>query len=366
MSDKTLSITSLAIAGALTSALALRCRDPFGRAGGHQGEMLRRGAEGPERLRRRRRHHLRRDLQGRLPGQRLEARRQGQPASTTEHAARPRAPRPDQAAGLTLRGSTRHSAHPPAPRTRNARDARKTGMPRSLDEDSFGQPLARPRASARALGLKPRARRRRSSTTLPDVGFFEVHAENYMGAGGPPHRCLRRIRERLSALGAWRRPVDRRRRAARPRSPGAAEDAARALSSRRLFSEHLAWSSHDGVFLNDLLPRSLRRGDASSGSASHIDQVQDDARRPHAAGKSLDLRCSSSASTMCGGRISARGRRAHRLRAAARRQQRLSSRQSITASMPTRYLDAFPVEYVGEIHLAGFAEDRLMRRARRC
>jgi len=32
--------------------------------------------------------------------------------------------------------------------------------------------------------------------TLPDVGFFEVHAENYMGAGGPPHRYLSAIRER--------------------------------------------------------------------------------------------------------------------------------------------------------------------------
>ena len=24
--------------------------------------------------------------------------------------------------------------------------------------------------------------------------FFEVHAENYMGSGGPPHRALERIR----------------------------------------------------------------------------------------------------------------------------------------------------------------------------
>src|SRR5260370_13771723 len=33
---------------------------------------------------------------------------------------------------------------------------------------------------------------------LPDVGFFEVHAENYMGAGGPPHRYLSAIRERYT------------------------------------------------------------------------------------------------------------------------------------------------------------------------
>src|SRR5436305_224200 len=25
-------------------------------------------------------------------------------------------------------------------------------------------------------------------------GFFEVHAENYMGAGGPPHRALEAVR----------------------------------------------------------------------------------------------------------------------------------------------------------------------------
>lgn len=31
--------------------------------------------------------------------------------------------------------------------------------------------------------------------TWPDIGFFEVHAENYMGAGGPPHRHLSTIRE---------------------------------------------------------------------------------------------------------------------------------------------------------------------------
>ena len=30
----------------------------------------------------------------------------------------------------------------------------------------------------------------------PDVGFFEVHAENYMGAGGPSHRYLEDIAAR--------------------------------------------------------------------------------------------------------------------------------------------------------------------------
>ena len=31
--------------------------------------------------------------------------------------------------------------------------------------------------------------------TRPEMGFFEIHAENYMGAGGPPHAQLRAIAE---------------------------------------------------------------------------------------------------------------------------------------------------------------------------
>ncbi|ASL47722.1 hypothetical protein bAD24_III10025 [Burkholderia sp. AD24] len=107
----------------------------------------------------------------------------------------------------------------------------------------------------------------------PDIGFFEVHAENYMGAGGPPHRFLSAIRERYPlsihgvglSIGADR-PLDR--------------DHLQRLKSLiarytpGLFSEHLAWSSHDCGFLNDLLPlpytaQSLAR------VADHIDQVQE-------------------------------------------------------------------------------------------
>jgi uncharacterized protein (UPF0276 family) len=108
--------------------------------------------------------------------------------------------------------------------------------------------------------------------TLPDVGFFEVHAENYMGAGGPPHRYLSAIRERYPlslhgvglSIGADR-PLDedhieRLRLLRRRYRPG-------------LFSEHLAWSTHDAGFLNDLLPvpytiETLKR------VVEHIDQVQ--------------------------------------------------------------------------------------------
>ncbi|WP_144140433.1 DUF692 domain-containing protein [Paraburkholderia sp. BCC1884] len=109
--------------------------------------------------------------------------------------------------------------------------------------------------------------------TQPDVGFFEVHAENYMGAGGPPHRFLSAVRERypLSLHGVGLsigsdRPLD-------------TEHLRRlkeliARYAPALFSEHLTWSSHDAGFLNDLLPlpytlQTLHR------VVDHIDQVQE-------------------------------------------------------------------------------------------
>ncbi|MEO6897541.1 MAG: DUF692 domain-containing protein, partial [Caldimonas sp.] len=106
----------------------------------------------------------------------------------------------------------------------------------------------------------------------PDIGFFEVHAENYMGAGGPPHRYLEAIRERHAlslhgvglSIGADR-PLDREhlRRL-------------RDLIDRYrpgLFSEHLAWSSHDSGFLNDLLPLPYT-AETLTRVCEHIDDVQ--------------------------------------------------------------------------------------------
>nr|WP_205625098.1 DUF692 family multinuclear iron-containing protein [Geminicoccus roseus] len=36
--------------------------------------------------------------------------------------------------------------------------------------------------------------RPRCLPSRPDLGFLEVHAENFMGAGGPGHRLLAQIR----------------------------------------------------------------------------------------------------------------------------------------------------------------------------
>ncbi|MCB2102128.1 MAG: DUF692 domain-containing protein [Rhodobacterales bacterium] len=102
------------------------------------------------------------------------------------------------------------------------------------------------------VGLKPR-HYDRVLADGPDLGWFEVHTENYMGDGGPPHRYLTAIRERypLSLHGVGL-------------SLGSAEapDARhlariRALVDRYepgLVSEHLSWSIAGGTFSNDLLP----------------------------------------------------------------------------------------------------------------
>ena len=105
------------------------------------------------------------------------------------------------------------------------------------------------------------------------LGFLEVHAENYMGDGGPPHAQLTALRADyalsihgvgLSIGGAG--PLDRDHLAR-----------LRRLCDRyapESFSEHLAWSSHGGAFLNDLLP--LPYDDNTLATVcDHIDQVQD-------------------------------------------------------------------------------------------
>ena len=107
----------------------------------------------------------------------------------------------------------------------------------------------------------------------PDFGFFEVHAENYMGEGGPPLRYLEAICEHypLSLHGVGL-------------SIGAARDLdiehlhrLRVLIDRYKpghFSEHLAWSTHDAGFLSDLLPVPYTV-ETLQNVVSHIDQVQD-------------------------------------------------------------------------------------------
>jgi uncharacterized protein (UPF0276 family) len=109
-------------------------------------------------------------------------------------------------------------------------------------------------------------------------GFFEVHAENYMGAGGPPHDALTRIRRDhpVSLHGVCMsiggpRPLDK-----------AHLQRFKALVDRyepALVSEHLAWSTHDTTYFNDLLPLPYTPATVSR-VADHIDEVQETIGRP--------------------------------------------------------------------------------------
>src|SRR5712671_2989654 len=112
----------------------------------------------------------------------------------------------------------------------------------------------------------------------PRAGFFEVHAENYMGAGGPPHRALEAIRRDhpLSLHGVCmsiggERPLDKAHLARFQHLVERYEPA--------LVSEHLAWSTHETTYFNDLLPLPYTEATLAR-VADHIGEVQEAIRRP--------------------------------------------------------------------------------------
>lgn len=185
------------------------------------------------------------------------------------------------------------------------------------------------------------------------MDFFEIHAENYMGAGGPPHHLLHRIRADyrvsmhgvgLSIGGAG--PLDREHLRRLKRLAGMYQPA--------LFSEHLAWSSHDGVFLNDLLP--LPYNDTTlTRVCAHIDEVQG------TLGMRMLLENPSTYVAFAASSMS----EIEFLHTIARRTGcglLLDVNNVFVSSVnhdfdADAYIDAFPVEQVGEVHLAGYLED---------
>ncbi|MDE2427471.1 MAG: DUF692 domain-containing protein [Burkholderiales bacterium] len=152
-----------------------------------------------------------------------------------------------------------------------------TALSSVLPRNSAPASASAPNLPARAgVGLKPE-HFRQIIDAQPNLGFFEIHAENYMVDGGPFHHYLTRIRENyplsihgvgLSIGGETALDVTHL-------------DKLAALIDRykpQSFSEHLAWSSHGDVFLNDLLPLSY---DAQTLQrvCDHVDQVQTHLKR---------------------------------------------------------------------------------------
>ena len=185
------------------------------------------------------------------------------------------------------------------------------------------------------------------------VGFFEVHAENYMGAGGPPHAQLGALRERYAlsvhgvglSIGSMR-PLDQHH-----------LGRLKALCDRyapESFSEHLAWSSHGDIYLNDLLPLPYTQ-ETLARVVEHVDEVQTVLGRQmllenpstyvrfsESTIPEVDFLAEVSRRSGCGLLLDINN-------------VFVSANNHGTQSLP--YLDSFPLDRVGEIHLGGHDEE---------
>lgn len=212
--------------------------------------------------------------------------------------------------------------------------------------------LGSPMPSRAGIGLKP-DHFDAILRTLPDIGFFEVHAENYMVDGGPFHFYLERIRKHYPlsihgvglSIGA-QAPVDEQH-----------LSRLKLLLERyqpELFSEHLAWSTHQGHYLNDLLPVPYTQ-DTLRHVCDQIDQIQNRLGRRmllENPATYLEFKTSSMTEaefitavirqTGCGLLLDV-----NNVHVACTNHHRSS----------LEYIRALPLDAVGEIHLAGFAID---------
>lgn len=188
-----------------------------------------------------------------------------------------------------------------------------------------------------------------------DLDFIEVHAENLMGSGGPVHAQLDAVRREfaLSLHGVGlsiggdqaldERHLERLARVAARFEPA-------------VVSEHLAWSTHGGVFFNDLLPIAY---DAATLERviRHVDRLQARLRRrvlienpstylamAGSAMEEADFLAELVARSGCGLLLDLNN---------------VVVSQHNRGEAPIRYLDRYPLNAVGEIHLAGHAIDAL-------
>lgn len=186
------------------------------------------------------------------------------------------------------------------------------------------------------------------------VGWLEIHAENYMGDGGRPLAQLRHLAERfpISVHGVGlsiggEAPLDAGHLARLKHLCDWLQPAS--------FSEHLAWSSHESHFLNDLLPLPYTAATLAR-VCDHIDHVQEVLGRrmllenpstyiafAETAMSETDFLRAVTARTGCG---------------------LLLDVNNVYVSGvnqnydPLGYIQEFPLDMVGEIHLGGHDEDR--------
>ncbi|MEM1077535.1 MAG: DUF692 domain-containing protein [Pseudomonadota bacterium] len=210
----------------------------------------------------------------------------------------------------------------------------------------------RPLPAAPGVGYKAQHFQEIVTNPAP-VEWLEIHAENYMGAGGRPIAQLKALSERF--------PIS-------VHGVGLSIGGESALDTDHLarlkhlvtwlnpasFSEHLAWSTHDTHFLNDLLPVPYTAATLARVCA-HINQVQDTLGRQmllenpstyvaftDSEMSEIDFLTEITRRTGCG---------------------LLLDVNNVFVSCtnqnwdPIAYIDAFPLGAVGEIHLGGHDED---------
>ena len=186
--------------------------------------------------------------------------------------------------------------------------------------------------------------------TLPAIGWFEVHSENYFGDGGQPLYFLERFRSHypmsLHGVGLSLGSTDplnsthlRKLKSLVDRfEPG-------------LVSDHLCWSSVGGQFLNDLLPLPYTE-EALNHVVTRIGEAQDYLRRQilvenvssylqykHSTIPEWEFLSEVSRRAGCGILLDV-----NNIYVSAENHQ----------FDPHTYLDAIPADAVQEIHLAGF------------
>lgn len=185
------------------------------------------------------------------------------------------------------------------------------------------------------------------------VKWLEIHAENYMGDGGRPLAQLRALSEhfaisvhgvglsiggegdldpahldRLKTLCDWLQPAS--------------------------FSEHLAWSTHGSEYMNDLLPLPYTEATLTRVCA-HITEVQD------LLGRQMLLENPSSYLVFAESTYSETDFLAEIVRRTDCGLLLDVNNVFVSATnlgtSPQAYIDAYPLESVGEIHLGGHDED---------
>jgi len=185
------------------------------------------------------------------------------------------------------------------------------------------------------------------------VEWLEIHAENYMGGGGRPLAQLRALAERFAfsvhgvglSIGG-ESPLD-------PEHLARLKHLVNWLNPAR-FSEHLAWSTHETHFLNDLLPMPYTQATLDR-VVEHIDQVQETVGRQmllenpstylafaESTFEEVDFLAEIAKRTGCGLLLDV-----NNVFVSATNQK----------TDPHAYIDAFAFKHVGEIHLGGHDED---------